>query len=167
MKKIIASIAAVGVLVAGAFIASTVTGSEASAQTDEAPVVRDEARRPHRGAILNQVLDDLVENKTLTEDQAEAVKKAVVAKRDELKEKFGDRAERRVRRREIRAQIKEWLLDGAITEAELSELDIDLPIFKDGPLAEALEDGKITQAEWDAFVEQRRADRRARKDANS
>lgn len=167
MKKIIASIAAAGVLVAGAFIASTVTGSEASAQTDEAPVVRDEARRPPRGAILNQVLDDLVENKTLTEDQAEAVKKAIVAKRDELKDKFGDRAERRVRRRRIRAQIQEWLLDGAITEAELSELDIDLPIFEEGPLADALKDGKITQAEWDAFVDKRRADRRARKDANS
>jgi Spy/CpxP family protein refolding chaperone len=166
MKKIIASVAAAGVLVVGAFAASTITSSEAAAQTDEAPAVTDEVRRPHPGGILDDVLGGLVEDGTLTQDQADAVKDAMVAKREELKEKFGDRIERRVRRHRMRAQIQEWLEDGVITADELSELPEDLPILADdGPLADALEDGQITQEEWDAFIEQRKADHQARRDA--
>jgi len=57
----------------------------------------------------------------------------------------------------VRAQIREWLQDGVITADELSELPVDLRLFSnDGPLADALEDGEITQAEWDTFLEQRR-----------
>ncbi len=138
MRKIIASIAAAGVLVAGAFIASTVTTSEASAQTDEAPQAVEQNARPQRGAILDGVLDDLVKDKTLTQGQADSVKDALVAKHDELKEKLGDRREKRL---EMREQIEAWLEDGVITSDELAELDVDLPRFEDGPLAEALEDG--------------------------
>lgn len=163
MRKIIASMAAAGVLVAGAFVASTVTGTEASAQTEDAPVVTEQVRRPHGGAILDEALGELVEDGTLTQSQADAVKDALAEKRDELKEKFGERRDRREGHRRIRVQIQEWLEDGVITADELSELDGDLPIFaEDGPLAEALEDGEITQAEWDAFVEQRKAERNAR-----
>jgi hypothetical protein len=166
MKKIIVSIAAAGVLVVGAFAASTITTSEAAAQTDEAPAVADEARRPFGGAILDGVLGDLVGNGTLTQYQADAVKEALVEKRDELKEKFGDRKDRRARRHKMRAQIQEWLEDGVISAEELSELPEDLPILADdGPLGDALEDGQITQEEWDAFIEQRKGDRQARRDA--
>ncbi len=160
MRKIIASIAAAGVLVAGAFIASTVTTSEASAQTDEAPQAVEQNARPQRGAILDGVLDDLVKDKTLTQGQADSVKDALVAKHDELKEKLGDRREKRL---EMREQIEAWLEDGVITSDELAELDVDLPRFEDGPLAEALEDGQITQAEWDAFVEERKANHKDRR----
>ncbi|MEN8041351.1 MAG: hypothetical protein ABFR95_07600 [Actinomycetota bacterium] len=166
MKKIIASIAAAGVLVAGAFAASTITASEASAQTDEAPAVIDAARRIHPGAILDGVLGDLVEDGTLTEDQAAAVKDAMADKAEELRDKFADfkdrREDRMERRREMHEKFLEWLSDGVITADELSELDVDLPIHEDGPLAEALEDGQITQEEWDAIIEQRKADREAR-----
>ena len=167
MKKIIASIAAAGILVVGAFAASTISTSEASAQTDDATTVTAEDRRPHPGAILDQVLDDLVEDETLEQDQADAVKEALEAKRDELKEKYGDRKDRREHRREMREQIQSWLEDGVISAEELAELPFDLPRTEDGPLAEALEDGQITQAEWDAFIEEREAERDARRSAGS
>jgi polyhydroxyalkanoate synthesis regulator phasin len=162
MKRIIISIAAASVLVAGAFVASTIPGTEASAQTDDAPAATDEVRRPHRGAILDQVLSDLVEDGTLDQDQADAVKDGLAAKRAELKEEYGDR---RDRRREFHDEIQSWLEDGVITEDELSELPFDLPRSEDGPLAEALEDGEITQEEWDAFLEGRKANRQARRGA--
>ncbi len=163
MKKIMVSLLAAGVLVAGAFAASAITSSEASAETDDATAVTDGARRAHRGAILDGVLSDLVGDGVLTQGQADAVKDALAAKRDELKDEFGDRGDRRDRRakrHDMRAQITEWLEDGVITADELSELPADLPIFADdGPLAEALEDGEITQAEWDVFIEERKAHR--------
>jgi len=157
MKKIIASLAAASVLVAGAFVASTVASSEAEAQTEEAPVVADEMRRPSPGRVLAGVLGDLVDDGTLTQDQSDAVTAALATKRDELKEKLGDRKDRFEKRHRVRAQIREWLEDGVISADELSELPVDLPFFSDdGPLADALEDGEITQAEWDAFIKQRK-----------
>ncbi|MDK1019402.1 MAG: hypothetical protein QGD89_08375 [Actinomycetota bacterium] len=164
MKKIIVSIAAAGVIVAGAFVVATIASSEASAQADEAPVVTEEARRSQRVGILDEVLGTLVADGTLTRDQADAVKDALGAKRAELKESFGDRREQRARGHRIRARVEEWLEDGVITPDELSQLPQDAPIFADdGPLADALEDGVITQAEWDAFVEQRRTEHEARR----
>jgi polyhydroxyalkanoate synthesis regulator phasin len=163
MKQIIASVAAAGILVVGAFAASTITSSEASAQTDDVTVVTDEVRRPHPGAIVDEVLDDLVEKGTLRQDQADAVKEGLEAKHEELKEEFGDRRDRRAHRQEMREQVEAWLEDGVITADELAELDVELPIFEDGPLAEALEDGEITQTEWDAFIEERKANHEARR----
>jgi hypothetical protein len=165
MRKIIASVVAAGVLVVGAFAASTITTSEASAQTEETPAVSDDVRRPRPGAILDEVLADLVEDGTLEQDEADAVKNGMAEKWDELKEGFGDRGERRAHRRDMHDKFTLWLQDGVITSDELAELDIDLPRFEDGPLAEALKDGQITQAEWDAFIEEREARHDARRDA--
>lgn len=163
MKQIIASVAAAGILVVGAFAASTITSSEASAQTDDVTVVTDEVRRPNPGAIVDEVLDDLVEKGTLRQDQADAVKDGLEAKHEELKEKFGERRDRRAHRREMHEQMETWLEDGVITAEELAQLDVELPISEDGPLAEALKDGEITQAEWDAFMEERKANHEARR----
>ena len=160
MRKIIASLAAAGVLVAGAFVASTVATSEASAQTDETAVTTDEAARPYRGAVLDGVLDELVTDGTLNQGQADAVTDAVAVKRAEIKEL---REERRANRTEMHEQLEEWLKDGVITAEELAQLDVELPLHEDGPLAEALEDGQITQAEWDALQEERNEHRQARR----
>lgn len=162
MRKIIVSLAAAGVLVAGAFVASTIASSEASAQTDETSVAIDDAR-PNRGAVLDGVLDDLVTDGTLDQSQADAVKDALVAKHEEIRE---NREERRANRAERRERFEAWLEDGVITADELAELDVELPLHEDGPLAEALEDGKITQAEWDAFVEERGDHHKARRGAS-
>lgn len=163
MRKTIASLAAAGVLVAGAFVASTVASSEASAQTDDTAVITDEATRPARGAVLDDVLDDLVTDGTLKQAQADAVKDALVAKHQEFKEM---REERRANRAERHEQFEEWLKDGVISAEELAELDVELPIHEDGPLADALKDGQITQAEWDAFVEERKEHRKTRRGAS-
>jgi hypothetical protein len=165
MKKIIASLAATGILVAGAFAASTITSSQASAQTDESPAITDEVSRPSPAGILDQVLGDLVEDGTLEQSQADAVKNGLEAKRDEVKERIGDRRDRRAHRQEMRENIEAWLEDGVITADELDELEVELPIHEDGPLTEALKDGQITQAEWDAFLQERKATHEARSDS--
>lgn len=166
MKKFIASLAAAGVLVVGAFVATTITSTEASAQTaqteDSTQVTRD-GGRPQPGSVLGNVLDELVEDETLTQAQADAVKAAMADKREEFKEKRGERREQREQRR---AQIEEWLSDGVISADELAELSADSRLLADdGPLAEALEDGQITQEEWDAFIAERKERHDARRGA--
>ena len=162
MKRIIAAIAAAGVLVVGAFAATAITGTEASAQTAETQAETQQNRRPNPGGILESVLGELVDDGTLNQAQADAVKEGMVAKHDELKER---REERRANREERRAQIEEWLSDGVISADELAQLPDDARLFGEyGPLADALEDGQITQAEWDAFIEQRKARHGDRRD---
>jgi hypothetical protein len=97
-----------------------------------------------------------VEDGTLDRAQADAVVSALEAKREELAEERGDR---RLRASHRRGFVRGLLLDGVITADEIAELPDDNPLKDpDGPLADALADGQITQDEWDAFVEQRMAD---------
>ena len=60
MKKLIAAIAAAGVLVAGAFVASTVATNPADAQVQDSVTEQQDAtpqqERPDRGAIFDEVL---------------------------------------------------------------------------------------------------------------
>lgn len=161
MKRLIASVAAAGILVAGAFVASTATNSSAEAQTSEdgttqeAPEHRD---RPEKGAILDEVLGELVDDGTIDQSQADAVKAALQAKFEEIRENRPDRGDRDHRRGRLRGQIEDLLEDGVISADEIAELPDRHP-FKnaDGPFAELLEDGQITQAEWDAFVAEKKA----------
>ena len=143
MRKIIISIAAVGVLVTGAFVASTIADGPASAQTGDA--AETELHRGEPGGILEEVLDGLVEDGTLTQAQADAVKEAMLERREEIRE---EREERREERREIREMIAEFLEDDVIDAGELAQLPED-HILRDeeGPFADALEDGEITRAE--------------------
>jgi polyhydroxyalkanoate synthesis regulator phasin len=163
MKRLIASVAAAGILVAGAFVASTATNAPAEAQTTEDNTTLERPERPERGAILDEVLGELVEAGTITDSQATAVKEALQAKHEELKADRPDREHRGDRRGHLRAQIQELLEDGVISADEIADLPDRHP-FKnaDGPFAELLEDGEITQAEWDAFVAERKAEHEAR-----
>lgn len=171
MKRLIASVAAAGILVAGAFVASTAANSPAEAQTTEDNTTLERPERPERGAILDEVLGELVEAGTITDSQATAVKEALQAKHEELKanrpdgEHRGDR--RGDRRGHLRAQIQELLEDGVISADEIADLPDRHPFNNaDGPFAELLEDGEITQAEWDAFVAERKAEHEARRSSN-
>ncbi len=158
MKRLIASVAAAGILVAGAFVASTATTSPAEAQTSEDNTTQEAPERPEKGAILDEVLGELVEDGTIDQNQADAVKAALQAKFEEIRENRPDRGDRHDRRGRLMGQIEDLLEDGVISADEIAELPDRHP-FKnaDGPFAELLEDGQITQAEWDAFVAERKA----------
>ncbi len=165
MKKLIAAVAAAGILVSGAFVASTVTSSPAEAQT-ATDVAADEVRPPRPGAILDEVLDELVDDGTLEQSQADAVKSALEAKREELKAEFGDRPPRF--KAERRGILRGLMADDVITSDEIAALPEDHPLRNgEGPFAELLEDdGQITRDELTAFIEQRRAERQAERGAN-
>ena len=166
MKRLIASVAAAGILVAGAFVASTATNSPAEAQTPEDTTTQERPERPEKGAILDEVLGELVSEGTISEAQATAVKEALEAKHEELKENRPDGERKGHRRGHLRAQVENLLDDGVISAEEIAELPDGHPFNNDdGPFAELLEDGEITQAEWDAFVAERKAEREAQQSA--
>ena len=164
MKRLIASVAAAGILVAGAFVASTATDSPAEAQTPEDTTTQERPERPDKGAVLDEVLGELVDAGTINQSQATAVKEALQAKHEELKANRPDGERRRHHRGHLRDQIQELLDDGVISAEEIAELPDGHP-FKnaDGPFAELIQDGQITQAEWDEFVEEKKAEREAQR----
>jgi hypothetical protein len=160
MKKVIAALAAAGVLVAGAFVASAVTTSPADAQTTDTNTVEE---RPDPGAALDEVMAGLVSDGTLTQAQSDTVTDRLVAAREEHR---AERQERRENRREHRAQIREFLEDDVISADELAQLPDDSKLLDpEGPLGDALEDGQITREELeaarDAFKEEHKAQNEA------
>lgn len=157
MRTVIAAMAAVGILVVGGFaIASTAT-APAVAQEAETAVV---AGPPRRGAILEEVLQGLVEDGTITEAQKTAIVDALQARIAEIREEFpGPRRPHGV----LGPRIREALADGVITADELEELPDGHPLKDpDGPAAPYLDDGQLTRDELrqmrQAFLEQRRAE---------
>lgn len=171
MKKIFVSIAAVGVLAVGAFAASTIVDGQALAQTADDPAV-ERPDIPKPGDIRDDVLSDLVADETLNQSQADAV-----------------RAELEARHAEARAQRAEWredhpgrpghgiargldmrslMEDGVIDSDELAELPDDHP-FRDsnGPAAEFLDDGELSEDELRDLGEQRREHRIAERSNNT
>ena len=161
MRKVIASLAAAGVLVAGAFVATSVASSSAEAQTAEENTTQ-EFQRPEPGSIVNEVLAELVEAGTINQSQADAVAEALEAKRAELKENRPEGREGRRGKARMRRHIAGLLEDGVISADEIAELPDGHP-FKnpDGEFADELADGQITQEEWDAFIAEKKAEREA------
>lgn len=145
MKRFVASVAAAGLLVAGALVVAGVTSSPACAQETEASVDESSERAARAGDILDEVVDGLVADGTLTEDQADPVKDAFTAKYQELTE---EREARRAERQETRELIKGFLEDDVIDADELAQLPDDHRWFDDdGALADALDDGELTKDE--------------------
>ncbi|MCL1587784.1 MAG: hypothetical protein M3092_05160 [Actinomycetia bacterium] len=154
MKKLIATTAAAGVLVAGAFVASTVTTNPADAQVPDSITEQQDTtqqERPDRGAIFDEVLEGLVADGTIDSGQADAIKEAFEAKRDEIAEEFGPRPERG--QEFHRGALRGLLADDVITQAEIDALPEDHPLRTGvSPLSELLEDdGQITREELEAF----------------
>lgn len=181
MKKIFVSIAAAGVLVAGAFAASTVVEGQALAQTtapaavesDEAP---GDARPdfPKPGDILEEVLGDLVAAGTLEQGEADAVQAALEARHEEVRSEI--EAWREANPGQFERGFKRGismgglLEDGVIDADELAELPDDHPLKDaDGPASEYLADGQLTEDELkqlgDQFRQRRSGDRGASTDA--
>ena len=142
MKRLIASLAAAGMLVAGAFVAVTITGAPADAQ-EAVGTANAEAGRGE--AVLDGVLEDLVADGVITQSQSDEVREAFVEKREEF---AAEREARREERRELRDLIQGFLEDDVIDADELAQLPDDLPWFDDdSALADALEDGELTKEE--------------------
>lgn len=154
MKKVLAALAASGVLVAGGFTAAAVsTPTSAQAQDQDETATVD---RPDKGAALDEVFAELVVDGVISQEQADAVRAALEAKRDELREQFGDR-----RDRGHRAELRALLEDGVIDSDELAGLPEGHPLTDpDGPFAGALEDGQITIEELEELRGEFRSPRR-------
>lgn len=148
MRTIIASLAAAGVLVAGAFFASSVVPAPADAQVADTETTSPRAEA--RQEILDEVLAGLVADGTITQAQADAVSTAITDKAAEL----------RSERQAMRELIKSFLEDDVITSDELAQLGDDHPFNDpDGPFAEAAEDGEITKEELRELRRERRGNR--------
>ena len=144
MKRIIASLAAVGVLVAGGLAVSMISGDTALAQVAPQPTESDDATGP-REAALDEVMSGLVADGVITQEQADAVKEALQAKGEELR---AERQERRAERKAQRELIRSFLEDDVIDANELAQLGDDHPLNDpDGPAAPYLDDGQLTKDE--------------------
>ncbi|MFQ5524015.1 MAG: hypothetical protein ACE5F5_10600 [Acidimicrobiia bacterium] len=175
MRKVLAASVAGAILVGAGFVTAAVAGpGTAFAEENGTAQVEEGGFIPRALGFLGGVLDGLVDDGTLSEDQAQAVLDAVEAKMETVK------AEREA----VREMIKEFLEDGVITEDEAAQLpedhfllserfdeawmDGELTIeeirelmphprrraFKNGArLGALLDDGGIDQAEYDALPE--------------
>lgn len=136
-SKIITALIAGGLLV-GAGFATSVISAPGTASAQEDTDTDQERKGPfHRGfEFLSGVLEDLVEENTISQDDADAVLNAVEEKADEL----------RTERQATRELIKSFLEDDVITQDEASQLPDDHPIFSER-FDEAWEDGELTLEE--------------------
>ncbi|MGH8872262.1 MAG: hypothetical protein ACRDWS_09825 [Acidimicrobiia bacterium] len=117
------------ILAASVLVLGGATVVVAQTETDSA---EDGPARVH--SLVQEVLDELVADGTLTQAQADAVDEALVAKRDEL------RAEREA----LRQQLEEFWSDGQITEEEIEQLPESSRWQR---LSELLDDGVVEREE--------------------
>jgi hypothetical protein len=145
MKKLLPAILAAVLLLVGATVALAQTEDpDTSATTVDDGATPADVARGHgdRGRVLQSVLDDLVEDGTLTQAQADAV----IAGIDEKKAEF------QVQREELRAAWDEAWADDVLTEDEAAALVGDGPFGDaitdpEGPLADYWTDGQLTRDE--------------------
>lgn len=138
-RRILSGLAAGGLLVGAAFTAAAVSTPAVAEAQEDTPTEANNVRLGHRhGAFLQEVLDDLVAEGTISQEQADAITDALKAKAEELK----------AEKDELRQLIAGFLEDGVITSDELAQLPED-HIFNDpdGPFADALADGELTKDE--------------------
>ena len=114
------------------------TDSEESAGENGEPEVG--AREHPAGLGLGSILADLVEDGTITQEQADAIIAAVEEKRSAA----------RAARQEMKTLLDSFWEDGVLTADELAQLpNADRITATDGPLADALADGQITKEEME------------------
>ena len=126
-----------GALVLGVGILASAQSSE---PTTESESEGKEHRRGKHGFVRDQigreVLAELVEGGTITQAQMEAILAAFEAKKAELEAERSERV----------SQWKSFWEDGVLTADEIEQLPIsDKFLDEDGPFAEALQDGQITE----------------------
>lgn len=140
-QKIVATSVAGGLIVGAAFVVAAVAGpAVAIAQEDSAQTTEADSDGPHlrHSAVLEEVLDDLVDAGTISQEQADTIADALAAKAEAIK----------AERQELRELISGFLDDDVIDADELAQLPDDHPFNEaDGRFSEALEDGELTRQE--------------------
>lgn len=142
----------------GPFAPYLVDGELTSEELEELKTARKaemEERRAARTAAVEEALQSLVVDGTLTSAQVDAVLEALETAREERPHPV---------RRSMRAgwQIAEMLEDGVIDAAELAELPEGHPLADpEGPAAEYLDDGQLTEDELTELRSQLRPSRAA------
>ncbi len=133
-SKVMAALVAGGLLVGAGFVTSIVSAPDtASAQEDAAPTDETRGFFARGMEFLGEVLDDLVNDDTITSDQADAILEAVEVKATQLREE----------REALREEIQGYLADGVLTSDEAANLPEDHWLLSDA-LDEAWEDGELT-----------------------
>jgi hypothetical protein len=171
LKKTLKALLAALVLVAGAFVATTIAGGAATAQTDDDSTNQERPDLPNRGAIVDEVLTDLVTDDVINQGQADQIAAALKARAEEVRaemQQWRDENPGRFERGFRRGfHLGGLLEDGVIDADELAELPDDHPL-KDpnGPAAKYLGDDQLTKEELQELRqelhEQRQAERQAR-----
>ena len=169
MKKILVSLAAASVLVAGVATAVVITGSSASAQEaeEEGPATE----KPERGSVIREVLTDGPVD--LTEAEVDSIMEALEEKWEELKanrpDGYGRKGGPGYRRgfhggTRFGYHIGQLLADGVIDATELADLpEGHVLTDPDGPFGAVNTDDEITQEEFDEVIAELRAAREARR----
>lgn len=139
-KKIWAAIIAGGLLVGAGFVTSIVSAPGTAAAQEETDEVGEDGPFPRIMGFLEEVLEGLVGDGTITQDQADAVAGAAEEKANEVREE----------KRAEREQLRELLEDDVITEEEAEGLPEDHPLRSDR-YDEAWEDGELTREELRPF----------------
>lgn len=133
--KIVAAFVAGGLLVGAGLLTSAIS-APGTAWAQEGTDAKDRGPVSHVIGFLGDVLGELVEDGTITEDQADAIVEATENKVEELIDQH----------HELRGQLSEFLEDGVITEAEAAELPDDHWLLSDA-FDEAWQDGELSFAD--------------------
>jgi hypothetical protein len=175
MKKTLTALLAALVLVAGAFITTTIAGGAATAQTTE-NVSTDQERPdfPKRGEMLDEVLADLVTDDVINQGQADKIAAVLKAKAEEVRAEMQQWREENPGSGRFGRGFKRGfhlgglLEDGVIDSDEIAELPDDHPL-KDpnGPAAKYLDDDQLTMDELQQLRQELHAQRQAERQAQS
>lgn len=135
MRKLIWLPLAGSLLIAGAAVATAAPDAvDSAADAIVTPIHR-------AGAFLKEVLDELVDEGVINQQQSDAIVERV----DEgAEEKRAELEARREEMREVAEQLRSFLEDDVITQAELEQLPEDHPLRN---LDSYLEDGQLTRDE--------------------
>jgi hypothetical protein len=132
-NKVLAALAVGGLLVGAGFLSTVVSSPGTAAAQAEVQVTDEAGPFPRMLGFLDEVLDDLVADDTITQEQADAILEASEAKATQLREEH-------LAQREL---LRGLLDDGVITEDEASQLPDDHPLLSER-FDEGWQDGELT-----------------------
>ncbi len=145
-QKVIAAVLAGGLALGAGFIVLTVANPGiANAQDDQNPEETSERTHDRHGAILEEVLDDLVAAGQISQEQAEVIIESLASKAEEIRAAREANGMTPPKRGQLRraAWLGALLDDGGIDQAEYDGLSENHPL-KQSDVSQYLEDGVIT-----------------------